>query len=186
MNRVFFFLCFWVVGGWVSAQKKPPIADKNMGANVTIRLPTMVYNCWYCKRQVGHFIARTPGVLSYVVDAKAREIKIFYAPDLTKPINLRVAIANAGFQADTVQAEENAVKLLPVCCRQPIDAEWVKQMKEEERARAKEQNLRYKPLKRFLCCELCDYYYKYKILKDSSIYSVTLMRRKSKKPKSSK
>lgn len=159
------------------SQRKVPIADKNMGANIVINLPDVVYNCGYCKRLLSNFIGREKGVLSYVIDMKAKQAKIFFAPDLTDREKLCYAIANAGFQADTVRAEPHNRKLLPICCRENIDENWVKEIKEQERTRAKLQKKHYRPLKKFLCCELCDYFYKYKILHDSSVNRRSLKNR---------
>lgn len=158
---------FWMLP--IQAQRKPQIADKNMGANAVINLPNVVYNCGHCKRLLSSFIGREKGVLSYVIDLKAKQAKIFFAPDLTNPELLRYAIANAGFQADTVSAEPNNRKLLPSCCRAKIDENWVKDLKNQERERARLLKKRYRPLRNFICCELCDYYYKYAILHDSSV-----------------
>lgn len=159
--------------GQLVAQRKPQIADKNLGANIVINLPDVVYNCGYCKRLLSNFIGREKGVLSYIIDLKAKQAKIFFAPDLTDPEKLRYAIANAGFQADTVSAEPHNRKLLPICCRSISQDNWdenkVKELKAKEREKAKLHKIRYRPLRQFLCCELCDYYYKYKILKDSSV-----------------
>lgn len=171
-----FIILFFSAFSCVFAQRKVPIADKNMGATVVISLPDVVYNCAYCKRLLSNFIGREKGVLSYVIDVKSKQAKIFFAPDLTNPELLRYAIANAGFQADTVKAEPHSRKLLPVCCRAKIDENWVKELKNQERERAKLQKKRYRPLRNFMCCELCDYYYKYAILHDSSIRT-TLKRR---------
>lgn len=136
---------------------------------VSIAIPKVVENCAHCKRLISTFLGRTKGVFSYAIDMRAKQIKIFFAPDLTNVAHLRYAIANAGFQADTVQPEPTSVKLLPVCCRQPISEEWVSKIKAKERERAKAKGIRYRPLRHFLCCERCDYYYKYAILKDSSL-----------------
>lgn len=160
----------------VWAQKKPAIADKSMGANMEVSLPTMVYNCKHCVWAIGWCLGRHSGVLSYVVDPKARQAKVFFAPDITTEQHIRYAIANAGYQADTVKAEPTAVKLLPVCCRQTIDEEWVKRVKAQEREQATARKIRYRPIRYFLCCELCDYYYKYQVLKDSSLPKYSLRR----------
>jgi hypothetical protein len=41
--------------------------------------------------------------------------------DRTNIENVKTAIANAGYDADNVTAEEEAYKRLPTCCKKPED-----------------------------------------------------------------
>lgn len=80
-----------------------------------IKTPTV--QCETCKDRVEFFIAREYGVSSVKVNIKQRTTTVTWLNDRTTLENIRVAIANLGFDADDIEAEESAFKRLPKECR---------------------------------------------------------------------
>lgn len=80
-----------------------------------IKTPTV--QCETCKDRVEFFIAREYGVSSVKVNIKQRTTTVTWLNDRTTLENIKVAIANLGFDADDIEAEESAFKRLPKECR---------------------------------------------------------------------
>jgi mercuric ion binding protein len=86
-----------------------------------ISLPNL-QNCDKCKDQIEFFIGKTDGVISIKVDLKRKTATIAWLTDRTNKEYLKTAIANLGFDADDIEAEEFAYKRLPACCKKPVEA----------------------------------------------------------------
>ncbi len=86
-----------------------------------INTPT-VQNCEKCKEQIEFFISKTDGVLSVKVDLKRKTTTVAWLTDRTNKEYLKTAIANLGFDADDIEADEFAYKRLPACCKKPPEA----------------------------------------------------------------
>ncbi len=86
-----------------------------------ISTPT-VQNCDKCKDQIEFFIGKTDGVISVKVDLKRKTTTIAWLTDRTNKEYLKTAIANLGFTADDIEADEFAYKRLPQCCKKPPEA----------------------------------------------------------------
>ena len=107
-----FSLCFLAVfcivsSGFAQYQK---VSGKGV-----IKTPTV--QCDKCKDRVEFFIAREYGVTSVKVNIKQKTTTITWLNDRTTLENIKVAIANLGFDADDIEAEETAFKRLPKECK---------------------------------------------------------------------
>lgn len=85
-----------------------------------IKTPTV--QCDKCKDRIEFFIAREYGVTSVKVNIKQKATTVTWLNDRTTLENIKVAIANLGFDADDIEAEESAFKRLPKECRAHKDA----------------------------------------------------------------
>lgn len=85
-----------------------------------IKTPTV--QCEMCKDRLEKFLARETGVTAYKVDYKKKTVTVTYITDRTNLENIKTAIANAGYDADDVTADEDAYKRLPKCCQKPAPA----------------------------------------------------------------
>ena len=86
---------------------------------VTISTPTA--QCEACKKKIEDFLRREDGVETVVVDFKRKETKVSFHSSQTNIENIKTAIANVGFDADDVTANEDSYKKLPKCCKKPED-----------------------------------------------------------------
>ena len=83
--------------------------------------------CWECKERLEKYLIienkanMESGIMQWKINLLQGEIKFQYLPDRTNPGVIRTAMNNAGFDADTEKAEENAYKLLPAACKRPED-----------------------------------------------------------------
>ncbi len=84
---------------------------------VVIKTPTV--QCEMCKDRIEKYMARETGVQSVKVDYKKKTATITYLTDRTNVEQLKTAIANAGYDADNVTADETAYSKLPKCCKKP-------------------------------------------------------------------
>ena len=100
-------LFFGLMGNGFAQQKA---VDK-----VVIKTPTVL--CEDCQQRLENYLRREPGVSSVKVDYKKKTTTITYLTDRNNIEQLKTAIANAGFDADDITAEEDAYKKLPKCCR---------------------------------------------------------------------
>lgn len=92
---------------------------KKTSQTVTIQTPTV--QCESCKKRIEEFLKRDEGVIKSTVDFKKHVAKVTFYTDRTNVENIKTAIANAGYDADDVKAEEEAYKKLPKCCKKPED-----------------------------------------------------------------
>jgi mercuric ion binding protein len=86
---------------------------------VTIQTPTV--QCESCKKRIEEFMKREEGVQKTVVDYKKKTTKVTFVSERTNIENIKTAIANAGYDADDIKADEEAYKKLPKCCQKPED-----------------------------------------------------------------
>lgn len=88
--------------------------QKVVGKGV-IKTPTVL--CDICKDKVEFFISHTEGVSSVKVNMKQKTTTVTWLNDRTNLENIKVAIANLGYDADDIEAEEYAFKRLPKDCK---------------------------------------------------------------------
>jgi len=88
---------------------------------VVIKTPTV--QCEMCKDRIEKYLSREPGISSVKVDYKKKTTTITYLTDRNNVEQLKTAIANAGYDADDVTADEEAYKKLPKCCKKPAAVE---------------------------------------------------------------
>ncbi len=84
---------------------------------VVIQTPTI--QCDMCKNKIEGYLKREPGVSSVKVDVKKKTTTVVFLKDRNNIEQIKTAIANAGYDADDVTADESAYKKLPKCCKKP-------------------------------------------------------------------
>jgi copper chaperone CopZ len=91
----------------VHAQQKPV---------ETLRIKTSV-ECQMCKDRIEKYFKREPGIQYMNVNFHNKIATVRYYTDRTTPSNIRTAIANLGYDADTVKANPEFYAKLPDCCK---------------------------------------------------------------------
>lgn len=82
-----------------------------------IKTPSI--QCEMCKEKIEKFLIREYGVTTVKVDYRKKTTTVSWITDRTNIENIKAAIANAGYDADDITAEESAYKRLPKCCKKP-------------------------------------------------------------------
>ncbi len=106
-------ICF-VSTGLAQYQQTQKVAGK-----AVIKTPTVL--CDKCKEKVEFFISHTEGVTSVKSNPKQKTTTVTWLNDRTTLENIKVSIANLGFDADDIEAEEVAYKRLPKDCKLQIE-----------------------------------------------------------------
>ena len=89
--------------------------QQKVSGKAVIKTPTVL--CDVCRDRVIFFISHEYGVSSVKVDTKRKTTTVTWLNDRTTLENIKVAIANLGYDADDVEAEESAFKRLSKDCR---------------------------------------------------------------------
>jgi periplasmic mercuric ion binding protein len=92
---------------------------QKVSGKAVIKTPTVL--CDKCKDRVEFFIGHTEGVTSVKVNIRQKTTTVTWLNDRTTLENIKVAIANLGFDADDIEAEETAFKMLPKECKLQIE-----------------------------------------------------------------
>ena len=111
MKKAIFLLAF--VTGVFS------VAQAQKAQTVTIKTPTV--QCESCKQRIENDMARVEGVAKTTVNFHNHTTKVTFWTDRTNIENVKTAIANIGYDADDVAANEESYKKLPLCCKKPAD-----------------------------------------------------------------
>jgi copper chaperone CopZ len=77
--------------------------------------------CDMCKGRIEKYLMRQEGVTGVKVDVKKKVTGVTWLTDRTNIENIKAAIATVGYDADDVEAEEDAYKKLPPCCKKPAE-----------------------------------------------------------------
>ncbi len=85
----------------------------------TIKIKTPTVQCKSCKERIENYLMREDGIKKVKVDYKRKETTVTFLPDRTNIENIKTAIANVGYDADNVTANEDSYKKLPTCCKKP-------------------------------------------------------------------
>lgn len=104
--------CF-ATAGFAQYQQTQKAAGK-----AVIKTPTIL--CEKCQEKVEFFISHTEGVTSCAVNIRKKTTTVTWLNDRTTLENIKTAIANLGYDADDVEAEEYAFKRLPKTCKAEI------------------------------------------------------------------
>ena len=80
-------------------------------------IKTPYVQCDVCREKVEFFIGHEEGVTSVKVDIRKHTTTVTWLTDRTTLENIKTAIANLGFDADDIEAEEFAYKRLPKSCK---------------------------------------------------------------------
>jgi periplasmic mercuric ion binding protein len=97
------------------------MAQAKKGTLVTAKINTPTVQCEMCKATIERYMYREDGIQSCKVDFKKKVTTVKYYTDRTNIENVKTAIANAGYDADDVTANEDSYKALPTCCKKPED-----------------------------------------------------------------
>ena len=99
-----------IIGLALSSSAQIKVSDK-----AVIKTPTIASE--QCQQTVELFLRREYGISSVKVDIKKRITTVTWLTDRTNIETIRVAIANLGFDADDIEAEEFAYKRVPKECK---------------------------------------------------------------------
>ena len=95
----------------LSQQKKP----------VTSKINTPGLQCEECKIRVEDYLKFEDGIGKVVAYPKGRYVTVTFFTDRTNIENIKTAIANVGYDADDVTANEDSYKRLPTKCKKQED-----------------------------------------------------------------
>jgi periplasmic mercuric ion binding protein len=112
MKSIFCSLLLFVsVSAFSQVMKKP----------LVVQIKTPQAACAECKEQIEKFMKYEEGVAKVVVDFRKKITTVTFLPDRTNIENIKTAIANLGFDADDVTANEEQYKRLSICCKRVAD-----------------------------------------------------------------
>lgn len=112
MKPLYLILLFFGLANSAVAQQKKP---------VTVKIQTPGMLCDQCKQRVEDQLKYEEGVTKVVGYPRSKYVMVTYFADRTNIENIKTAIANAGYDADDVKADEDAYKRLPKDHRRPED-----------------------------------------------------------------
>ena len=87
----------------------------------TAKIKTPNALCEACKPRIETYVKRIDGVLSINVNYRTGETTVKYLTDRTNIEEIKTAIANMGYDADDIPANEESYKRLPKTCKKPED-----------------------------------------------------------------
>ncbi len=94
---------------------------QKVSGKAVIKTPTIL--CEKCQERVEFFLTKsTPGITSAAVNIRKKTTTVTWLNDRTTLENIKTAIANLGYDADDIEAEEYAFKRLPKECKAEITA----------------------------------------------------------------
>ena len=93
------------------------VAQQKATDKAVIKTPTV--QCDMCKERIEKYLSHEYGITSVKVDIKKKTTTVTWITDRTNIENIKASIANTGYDADDVSAEETAYKKLPKCCKKP-------------------------------------------------------------------
>jgi mercuric ion binding protein len=73
--------------------------------------------CGMCKERIEHDLAYAKGVKYVELDSETKVVMVEYNTSRTDPDKIRTAISEIGYDADGVQANQEAHDKLPACCQ---------------------------------------------------------------------
>lgn len=92
---------------------------------LSVKVPQL--RCWECKERLDNYLKREKGptgdggIIRYTFQLSNGTMRIQYNPKFITPDYIKTAIANAGFDADEITAEEDSYKRLPPVCKRAED-----------------------------------------------------------------
>ena len=87
----------------------------------TVKISTPTVQCGMCKNKIESYLKRHDGVHTVAVNVKKKETTVKYITDRINEEEIKTAIANAGYDANEITANEDSYKKLPKCCKKPED-----------------------------------------------------------------
>ena len=94
-------------------------AQQKTTKKVVINTPSV--QCEMCKDRIEKYMSREPGIVSVKVDYKKKTTTVSFSTDRNDIEQVKTAIANVGYDADDVTAEEGSYAKLPKCCKKPVE-----------------------------------------------------------------
>jgi copper chaperone CopZ len=94
-------------------------AQQKTTKKVVINTPSV--QCEMCKDRIEKYMSREPGIVSVKVDYKKKTTTVSYTTDRNDIEQVKTAIANIGYDADDVTADEGSYAKLPKCCKKPVE-----------------------------------------------------------------
>ena len=90
-------------------------------ASLTAKIKTPTVGCEDCKKRIETYLDRYDGVTYVMVNWRRKETTVKYLTERINIEEIKTAIANAGYDADDVPANEDSYKRLPKTCKKPED-----------------------------------------------------------------
>ena len=90
-------------------------------ASQTAKIKTPTVGCEDCKNRIETYLKRYDGVTYVMVNWRRKETTVKFLTDRINIEEIKTAIANAGYDADDVPANEDSYKRLPITCKKPED-----------------------------------------------------------------
>lgn len=87
----------------------------------TARIKTPNALCEACKTRIETYLKRIDGVQMVNVNFRRGETTVKFLTDRTNIEEIKTAIANQGYDADDITANEESYKKLPITCKKPED-----------------------------------------------------------------
>jgi len=87
----------------------------------TAKIKTPNVLCEECKKRLTTYLDRYDGIQNTVINFRKGEVTVKYWTDRINIEEIKAAIANAGYDADDIPAEEGAYKRLPKTCKKAED-----------------------------------------------------------------
>ncbi len=94
-------------------------AQQKATNKAVINTPTV--QCDMCKEKIEKYLLLEDGIISAKVNIKKKNTTVSWITDRTNIEIIKTAIANAGYDADDITADETAYKKLPKCCKKPVE-----------------------------------------------------------------
>jgi copper chaperone CopZ len=114
------FVLALLISGTITTGFAQSAAKKGI-QTVTINTPSV--QCEMCKKRIESYMKREEGVQKVDVDYKKKKTKVTYVAERTNIENIKTAIANSGYDADDITANEESYDKLPNCCKKPTTDE---------------------------------------------------------------
>lgn len=120
MKKILTIAAFCWIGTAVNAQVMATKAQW-----VTLSIPQL--KCWECKEKLDKYLLREQGtngdagILRWTINMTSGTMRMQYAADRINLDVIRTAIANAGFDVDSVKANEDSYNVLPPICKRAAE-----------------------------------------------------------------
>jgi copper chaperone CopZ len=96
------------------------VAQSSATQKAVIQTPGV--HCEYCKKRIENYVGRQYGISSVLVDLKAKTTTVTWIKDRANIEDVKTHIANVGYDADDVEAEESMYHRLPKACQtKPVE-----------------------------------------------------------------
>jgi periplasmic mercuric ion binding protein len=95
------------------------VAQQKTVETAKIKTPSAL--CEACKPRIETYVKRIDGILLVNVNYRKGETTVKYLTDRTNIEEIKTAIANMGYDADDIPANEDSYKRLPITCKKPED-----------------------------------------------------------------